>query len=266
MHIRSTCIVVIGLYLASPATSRAEDKAPVPAPAPIAMAFVEAEGGWGVQNGELPYLPDGSPTQYKHPLTLGWSAGATAGWFVADDLAVIASYQYRTASTREGSLTGVLDKVQGRIHFHTVAVGVRLYHAMGPGRLRTEFAAGFLLPFETKLEYEYGPALAPAGIRGSGTMTDKFNLGYGMQAQIGYEYPVYDISYGRLYGALALEMRVFQSNNRGRATELENFIPDFAAMPPVAVTSSTENDNGLAPPRAYSVQDLTLRLAVGMRF
>ncbi|HEX8108912.1 MAG TPA: hypothetical protein VF516_14370 [Kofleriaceae bacterium] len=230
------------------------------------MGFVEAEGGWGFQLGELAYLPDEKPTRYKHPLVTGWSGGLTGGWFVGNDLAVIGSYQYRTASTREGSITGVLDRIQGHIHYHTFALGVRMYRATGPGRLRAEFAVGLAFPFHTELEYDYGPALALAGIRGTGTRIENYDLGYGAQAQIGYELPVAEIPYGSLYVALALELRAFQSRNWGRSTELDNFVTDLAAMPPTATTATIDNENGAAPPRQYAVSDVTLRLAIGARF
>jgi hypothetical protein len=262
MHMRLRLIAIIGLFLAWPAASRAEGETPDPPE----MGFVEAEGGWGFQLGELPYLFDRSPTQYKHPLVTGWSVGFTAGWFVTGDLAVIGSYQYRTASTREGSITGVLDRAQGNIHYHTFALGVRQYLAMGPGRLRAEFAAGLAFPFRTESEIDYGPALALAGIRGSGTMIDHYNLGYGAQAQIGYELPVAATSYGNLYAAAAIELRAFQSTNNGRTTELDNFVTDVAATPPVATTAVIDNEDGAAQPRQYAVSDVTLRLAIGARF
>lgn len=262
MHMRPLFITIIVLFLAWPAASRAEGDAPDPPE----MGFVEAEGGWGFQLGELPYLFNGSPTQYKHPLVTGWSAGFTGGWFFAHDLAVIGSYQYRTASTREGSITGVLDRIQGDIHYHTFALGVRMYRSTGPGRLRAEFAAGLVFPFRTEDEVNYGPALALAGIRGSGSMIDHYNLGYGAQMQIGYELPVAATPYGSLYVALALELRAFQSGNNGRTTELDNFVTDLAAMPPTATTATIDNENGAAQPRQYAVSDITLRLAVGARF
>jgi hypothetical protein len=262
MHVRPHFIAIICLFLAWPAVSRAQDEASDPPE----IAFVEAEGGWGFQLGELPYLFDESPTRYKHPLVTGWSVGFTAGWFLTRDLAVIGSYQYRTASTREGSITGVLDRAQGDIHYHTFALGVRQYLALGPGRLRSEFAAGLAFPFRTEAEVDYGPALAPAGIRGSGTLIDHYNLGYGAQAQIGYELPVAATSYGNLYAAAAIELRVFQSTNNGRSTELDNFVTDLAAVPPVATTAVIENEDGAARPRQYAVSDVTLRLAIGARF
>jgi hypothetical protein len=262
MQMRPLFITIIGLSLARPAASRAEGDTPDPPE----MGFVEAEGGWGFQLGELPYLFDESPTRYKHPLVTGWSGGFTAGWFLADDLAVIGSYQYRTASTRESRIPGVLDRGQGDIHYHSFALGVRLYRETGPGRLRAEFAAGLAFPFRTKAEVDYGPALALAGIHGSGTMIDHYNLGYGAQAQIGYEVPVAATPYGNLYAAVAIELRAFQSSNNGRSTELDNFITDFAAMPPVATTAVIDNGDGAARPRQYAVSDVTLRLAIGARF
>jgi hypothetical protein len=255
-------VVILGLFLTWPKTIRAQGDASDPP----AVAFVEAMGGWGAQLGETDYLPDGSPTTYQHPLVTGWSAGATAGWLLADDLALIGSYQYRTASSREGRIPGVLDRVQGTIHYHTLAIGARMYRALGPGRLRSELAVGLALPFETRLEYEYGPGLAPAGLRGIGTLTDEYNLGYGVQGQLGYELPVARSAYGDLYVAFALELRAFQSNNRGRSTRLDHFVTDFAATPPVAITATTENDDGMTRPRTYAVADLAPRLAIGARF
>jgi hypothetical protein len=262
MHVRPLVITIIGLLLARPSASRAEGDAPDPPH----VGFVEAEGGWGFQLGELAYLSDESPTRYKHPLVTGWSAGLTGGWLVASDLAVIASYQYRTASTREADITGVLDRGQGNIHYHTFAIGVRMYQPIGPGRLRAEFAAGLAFPFRTEAELDYGPALAAVGIHGSGSMIDHFNLGYGAQAQVGYELPVAEIPYGSLYVALALELRAFQSTSNGRSSELDNFVPDLAATPPVAITATIDHEDGAAPPRQYAVSDVALRLAVGARF
>jgi hypothetical protein len=261
MHTRPL-FTIIALSLAWPAASHAQGDAPDP----HELGFVEAEGGWGFQLGELDYLSDESPTRYKHPLVTGWSAGFTAGWLVAGDLAVIGSYQYRTASTREGRITGVLDRGQGHVHYHSFALGVRMYRSTGPGRLRAEFAAGLAFPFRTEAELDYGPVLAAVGIRGSGSMIDHYNLGYGAQAQIGYELPVTEIPYGSLYVALALELRAFQSSNNGRSTELDNFVTDFAATPPAATTATIDHEDGAAPPRQYAVSDVTLRLAVGARF
>ena len=160
----------------------------------------------------------------------------------------------------------MLDRTQGDIHYHTFALGVRLYQAMGPGRLRAEFAAGLAFPFSTEAEVDYGPALAAAGIQGSGSMIDHYNLGYGAQAQIGYELPVAATSYGNLYAAAAIELRAFQSSNNGRSTELDHFVTDLAATTPVATTAVIDNGNGAAQPRQYAVSDVTLRLAIGARF
>lgn len=262
MQFRSFCIAVISLGVAGPTAVRADDSAPDPSP----VGFVEAEGGWGFQIGELPYLPDHAATNYKHPFVTGWSAGITAGWFASSDLAVTASWEYRTASTREGSIAGVLDRVQGNIHYHTFTLGARIYRPTGPGWVRAEFAAGFALPFRTEEEFDYDPGLARLGIVGSGSRTIHYNLGYGAQAQLGYELPVYDLPFGHLYAAFWFEIRAFQSSNNGRTTELDNFVTDLAAVPPAATTATFETHSGGAAPEQYAVSDITWRLAVGMRF
>jgi hypothetical protein len=252
----ANCLVVV--LLSIPAMARAQSEREEPR----SHALVEVRGGWGVQIGETEYLPDGAATEYKYPFVSGWTIGGTAGWLFVRDVALIATYEYRTAALVDGDVPGVIDEVDGKITYHTAVLGVRLYRDAGPGRLRFDLGAGVVFPFETEREFDWGPALVPAGIRGTGTQTDEYSIGYGVAAQAGYELSVG----GPLYLGLGLEVRSFQSDNNHEKTELENMVTDFAAVPPVAVNTTIEYEDGAAQPRSYSVQEIGARVALGVRF
>jgi hypothetical protein len=225
------------------------------------VVTVEAVGALGVQFGDTDYLPDGSPTDYKFPFVYGAGAGVNAGWLFAPDLALIATYEYWAATSVEGDVPDVIDRVQGYVRYHTLILGLRVYRDAGPGRLRADMGVGLVLPFETRTEYDWGQALGAAGISGTGTETDDHSLGFGAQAQLGYEIPA-----GPVFIGLGLQLRAFQSDNNGEETRLDNMVTDLTAVPPVAVDATIEHGNGQAQPTTVSVQDLGLRIGVGMRF
>lgn len=248
-----TTAIISGLFVALPAIAGADVERERASP-PVATA--EVTGGWGLQLGDTEYLPDGAAGQYKFPFFSGFQGGASAGWLFMPDLALIGTYEYWTSSSIEGSVTGAIDRVQGAVRYQTATVGLRLYRDLGPGRLRGDMSAGLIFPFETTVEYDWGAALAPAGISGTGTRTDRYKLGYGLQAALGYEVPIYR----QAFIAAALELRAFQSNNKGEDMSLDNMVMDFSAPTPIDVTMETTQ------PTTYSVQDLGLRVGVGTRF
>lgn len=228
-----------------------------------AVAFVEALGGWGVQLGRTDYLPDGAPDAWQHPFVTGWTVGGAAGWIFARDLALVGTYEYRWASSREGDIPGAIDKVQGETSYHTASLGLRFYRPVGMGRLRADFGVLLAFPFETRLEYDYSDVLAAAGLPEEGRRVDEYTWGIGVRGQIGYEISVG----GPAYVAFALGVRAFQSNNDGEKTEIDDVI-DLAGMPPTPTTTTIRYGDGptRAQPTTYSAQDVDVRLAIGARF
>lgn len=226
------------------------------------IGFVEASGAYGFQLGTTDYLPDGAAQQYQHPLVNGYAVGASAGYFLTPALAVVVSYEYAAASSREGDVDSVLTRVQGELDYHTLVAGLRLLHPLGFGALRAEIGLGVVLPYETRLEVDYGPALAPAGIAGTGSVTEDHGLGVGGHAVLGYEMPIH----GPLYVAANLKLQVFQSGNDGEQTRLRNYVTDLSASPPAAVDADADHGDGEAQPTTHSVQAARLQLALGVRF
>jgi hypothetical protein len=226
------------------------------------MMLYELTGAYGVQFGSTEYLPSGSATDYQHPLVHGFGVGGTAGVFLQENLAVIANYEYSRAQSREGSVPGVIDEVQGVIDYHTIVAGLRLRVPVGFGAFQAELAGGVVLPFESVLDVRHGAMLSQLGITGTGQRISHYSIGFGGHALIGYEIPILDW----LYVATNVKLRTFESENAGETTEYRNFVTDYAAVPPTATTATVQYGDGATRPSTYSVQDVRFQLAVGARF
>jgi len=223
--------------------------------------FLELAGDFGFQFGEQEYVPTGVPGESEHPLTTGLGFNATGGIRLTGGLDLVLDYAYGSAESRVGQVTGVLTSVQGSIDYHAITTGLRTGRALGPGRLYGELAVGVILPFETRLQYEYGELMNQLGISGEGERVENYNLGVGAHGEAGYQLA---LGYGVYLGS-ALRIQGFQSNNDGESTEYDNFVLDF--MAPQAMTM--EIDHGTeraATPSTYSVQDLRLHVDLGYRF
>lgn len=260
MKIISSVFLLLALA-AGPAAAQETDAAEA---AKQPTLFAEASGAFGMQLGEQSYLPT-ADGQYMHPMTSGYAVGATAGWQFMPDLALAGTWEYASANSRNGEVTNALDDVEGTITYHTVALGARWTRPMGPGRLYGELGAGVIMPFETRVHYDYAAAMGglPTPILGTGDKIDEYNLGVGAYGQLGYQL---DLTKD-VYVSAAMRLKSFQSNNDGRQTRFENFVPNMSQ--PQAMNATIEYDSdaiaGTATPTTYSVQDLRAYLAVGFR-
>jgi hypothetical protein len=225
------------------------------------LVFLEISGNWGAQFGVQQYLPEGMAGTTEHPLTNGFGGGATVGAAVARNVDVFVDYTHGDASSRNGDITGVLDKVNGSIAYDAFAAGARLAHDLGPGRLYGQLAVGIVLPFDTVVTYDYAPTLAPAGIMGSGTDRERYNTGVGGHGELGYQVAITE----GLYVGLGVRLQTFQSSNDGQRSSLQNFVVDFNDPRPVTIDVQ-HGTNGGATPTTYSVQDARLHLAIGYQF
>lgn len=254
-------LVVSGALAISAARAEADRRTESRASA----GFIELTGGYDVQIGDIEYLPDGSPDDFKYPYVDGYFLGGTLGLNLKRGIALVGKYEYAQAWTPTGDIAGVLDEVQGEIDYHTATVGLRLSKQAGAGRVMVQFSAGIIFPFETKLEYTYGPALAmlPEGaITGRGSRTENFSLGYGGHGMVGYEFPFTE----RIYLGLGIELSSFQSENKGETTVFENFVTDFEAERPIAIDATIEHGDGQARPETRAVQSARGHLSLGVRF
>jgi hypothetical protein len=227
-------------------------------------AFIELSGNWGVNLGQTSYVPNGAPGSSRHPFATGFGGGAKVGIAIAPDwLSIWGSYRYGHTSTRTGELMGALSKVQGTLSYHALTVGLRLEHRAGPGNFYADFGLGLLLPFHTTTTVDYVPELAAIGITGRSTMEEDFGWALGAEGEMGYH-----VDLGtELYLGAGLHVSTFQADDAGRDTILQNFVTDFTARPPAAVTATIHHGtHGPETPTTYSVQDVRALFAVGYRF
>lgn len=223
--------------------------------------FLELAGDFGFQFGEQEYVPTGVPGESEHPLTSGLGFNATGGIRLTGGLDLVLDYVYGSAESRDGQVTGILTSVLGSIDYHAITTGVRTGRVLGPGRIYGELAIGVILPFDTRLEYEYGQVMNQMGISGEGVRVEHYNLGVGAHGEAGYQLA---LGYG-VYLGTALRIQGFQSNNDGESTEYDNFVVDFTA--PQAMTMEVNHGtDGAATPSTYAVQDLRLHIDLGYRF
>ena len=228
------------------------------------VLFVEVFGNWGVNFGQTSFVPDERPGTSKYPFASGFGGGAALGITVLPPwLSLFVDWRYGSASTISGHLANALTNVHGEISYHAFTLGLRMEHHAGIGSVYAQFAGGALLPFHTTIEQTYDPALAQIGITGQGRKQDDYGAAYGAEAEMGYHF---DLP-ARFYVGAGLRLAAFQSSNNGHDTTLTNFVTDFTAVPPVAVTATIHHNTvNAAIPTTYSVQDIKLSVSVGYRF
>jgi hypothetical protein len=258
-------VVLVVASLVPGAVAADPDRRPAGEHAPRERGFAEAFGGYGFQHGTTPYVPTGDGTTFRHPRTHGFNVGAIAGAKIARGLFAVANYEFVHAKSRSGQIAGVVDDIDGRISYHTITFGLRLERLIGPGRVFGQLTLGVLLPFETRLTFEYGRALAalPDPITGEGRRVTEYGFGLGGAALMGYQLMLTD----RLYLAPAVKLSTFTTNNDGERIRLDNFVTDFEA--PAATTTVIRHDTDAtrgAPPTTYSVQDTRVQVSFGARF
>lgn len=233
------------------------------------LGFLEVMGSYGFQFGTTPYVPEDDGSRFQHPLTNGFGLGATGGLQIIPGLFGVLIYEFTSAASREGEIAGVIDEIDGTIHYNTLTAGLRVTRRLGPGRILGEFALGVVFPFSTRLEYRYNEALSqlPVPITGSGSRVDEYSLGVGGQGGLGYQIPFTSAS--GPYVGLRLGLKSFNTTRDGEVTRFDNFVVDLApGTLPVATHGRIvyDADGGGAPPTTYSVQDLRAQIVLGSRF
>jgi len=260
-HVRIITAGLLGGLLLVAGTARAQGQAPM---APQ-IAFAEVNGGYGIQLGDIDYLPGSEgPADWKYPIIHGPAVGGTVGVMLIENLALFVNYEYTWATTQTVSIEGAVDELQATLDYHTLVAGLRTYVPVGFGRIRAELGFGFLFPFNTRVELQYNQALAalPEPITGIGEQIENFSPGFGGTAALGYELPIVP----GLYLAFNLKYKLFQSENSGETTELRNFVTDFSATPLTAVDETILHGDGAARPRDSAVHDVRFQLSLGAGF
>lgn len=225
--------------------------------------FIEGSIGGGFLLGRTDYLPGGAVGSWSYPFVYGWAFGASGGYMLSENIGIFGSYLHSRNETRDGSITGLVDRVEGRLNYNSAVAGVRLLVPTGFGAVRGDIGVGVIFPHSRVLHYEYAPDLGQVGLQvdGTGRRIENYSVGFGGQARLGYQIPLF----GPLYAAADAEFQIFQTNNAGETTEYENFV-DFRAETPVPRNEVVFHGDGAAQPASNSVQAMRLLFSIGANF
>lgn len=226
--------------------------------------FVEGNIGGGLLLGDRDYLPGGPVGSWSVPIVYGWAFGLTGGYMFNQYLGVYGNWLHARNETRDGSITGLVDRAEGRVDYHTATAGLRLMVPAGFGAIRGDLGVGVIFPYARVAHLEYSPTIAQFGIpvEGTGRRIENYSLGFGAQARVGYQIPVY----GPLYAAADAEFTIFQTENAGETTEYQNFVRDFRAPGDFPLDEVVFHGDGAARPHTASIQSLRLLFSIGAAF
>ena len=242
MGIYSSTLTAV-IVMATAATARA--------PAAPAKGFVEVGLGYGYGMSTADFLEVDRGTQLDSPHSSGPALDLAGGYGFAQNLAVFADLQWAYAST----ITGEDDNgetQQYTVDYTSLGVGLRTTAPIGPGEVYAQLALGAVFPFETeRVEHMTNNE--------SRTTTIGYNSGFGARGELGYHYRLNQ----RIYLLGGLRVQAFATDNVGR----ERVRVDQPSGNVDRETYSTDpNAPNSSRAEALSVQDLRLRIGVGVHF
>ncbi len=225
--------------------------------------FIEGNIGGGISIGDVDYLPAGDPGDWSFPVVYGWAFGGTLGYMLHENIGFFGSYTHSRNETRDGQISGLVDRVEGRLNYNAASAGLRLLVPLGIGSIRGDLGVAVIFPHARVRHYEYAPTIGQFGfdVEGTGRQIENFSVGLGAHGRLGYQIPIY----GPIYVAGDAELQIFQSENSGETTEYENFV-DFEQSPPTVRNDLVLHGDGAAQPQTASVQNVRLMFSVGAQF
>lgn len=183
--------------------------APVAAPAMGANKgmglIIDLRGSYTFSNGTTTSLADGSTSStgtgavdYKSSSTQGFGGGATIGFDIAPNLALVGSFDFRAHKTREWKQYSLAD-VAIQAKFNTMVLGLGLQphvNALG-GEVYGGGGLAVVLPFDYTGTQTYSNATATFNtLTGSRTKREEvtgYNLGLGAYGEVGYRFMFTDM-------------------------------------------------------------------------
>ena len=156
---------------------------------------------------------------------------------------------------KDSTITGQNDNgetQQYTVDYTSLGVGLRTSAPIGPGEVYAQLALGAVFPFETE-------RVQHMTNNESRTTTIGYNSGLGARGELGYHYQLNH----RVYLLGGVRVQAFATDNVGR----ERVRVDQPSGNVDRETYSTDpNAPNTSRAEALSVQDLRLRIGVGVRF
>lgn len=214
-------------------------------------AFVELGLGYGYGLSTSDFLEVSQGTKLDSPHASGPALDLAGGYAFAPNLAVFGDLQWAYASTIEGQNDNG-ETQQYTVDYTSLGVGLRTTAPIGPGAVYAQLALGAVFPFETE-------RVQHMTNNESRTTTIGYNSGFGARGELGYHYQLNR----RLYLLGGVRVQAFATDNVGR----ERVRVDQPSGNVDRETYSTDpNAPNTSRAQALSVQDLRLRIGVGLQF
>lgn len=250
---------------------------------------VEGFGTFTFSNGSSATVENGSPatiatdTQRKQESqnSSGFGGGATLGFNLVDNLALVAGFNYRSISGRKYSNAATGGDVTRQTSFNTIGLtlGVRPQVKVGPGYLYAGGGWLVTLPFTETTECTNSSSCSTAAFTSGATykQEDKWNLGLkGMYGEVGYQFNITDNVYLGI-GAKAFVATVDNKDNTQTITQNNTVTTSTTVTTYKESLSATDITNGTTVAgtttntvsRGWStkgITDFAAQVSVGVRF
>jgi opacity protein-like surface antigen len=267
--------------VAAPAAPAIAAPAAVPA-APAAGAsskgmglFVEGRGSFTLAHGTSDSGATGdvsaATVEYKLANSNGFGGGATIGYDIVDGLGLVASFDYRSITTRKFETTNNSAPVPGvtydrsaqqKTNTMVLGLGIRPQLKALGGLVYAGAGFAYVLPFDDVTTIDITNSSSPLFAVTKQEITKSWNAGIGAYGELGYNYNITD----NIYVGLGVRLLVATANNDGKTevtkttgTVLGNPVPDQTTEYSATVTGSKQEFE------SSGITDMSATISVGFR-
>ena len=255
----------------APAMPAAVTAAPAAAGAAKGVGlFIEARGGYILSAGTSTAKQDGNTTgttsTYKLSNTDGFGGGATIGYDLINNLALAASFDYRTAKSIEWSTTGAATTQKTTNKFNTMVVGVGLRPRVqaGPGAFYAGLGVAIVLPHDD-ISNVTTTVIATSAVTTT-EVTTRYNLGIGAYGELGYNFNITD----NLYIGLGARIVVAGKGLDNKGNDTTTVTTNAAGTTTTTVKNTDSVDTTATPSQtafaSKGITDMSGVITVGFRF
>lgn len=255
--------------------------APVAAPAPAASGkgmglFVEGRGTFTMSNGTSASNATGDVSQtgfeYKLSNASGFGGGATIGYEIANSLGLVASFDYRSVSSRKWETTksdatsvvggGTMNTSTQNVK-NTMVIGLGLrpsVNALG-GVIYAGAGVAYLLPYSDTTTTDMSNFSASSGLTVKRETKSEWNGGIGAYGELGYNYSITD----NLYFGLGVRLVVITANNDGKSQTVTT-TPSTGSATTTTTNYAATQDAAKSKYLSDGTTDFGAAVSVGFRF
>ncbi len=238
--------------------------------------FVEGRGTFTLSNGTTSSRATGDVSQTGYDFKLanssGFGGGGTIGYEIANNLGLVASFDYRSVSSRKWESTkndatatvggGTMSQsIQNVKNTMIIGLGLRpSVNALG-GVVYAGAGVAYLLPYSDTTTVNLSDFTASAGLTIKREIKSEWNSGIGAYAELGYNYSITD----NLYLGLGVRLVVVTANNDGKS-QTTTTTPSTGAATTTTTDYAATQAAGKSAFTSDGTTDFGAAVSVGFRF